>query len=127
MAVAVLLLASLVCLTIGLFLTSTLWLSVSVVASVLAGLMIYRMPRRARRSGHARGRKAPRRADDAQVAPTGDKAAHQVWVQDGRPRYHRQDCDIITGQESQSIPLGQATHDGFIPCSLCAPDVLPAR
>jgi ABC-type nickel/cobalt efflux system permease component RcnA len=127
LAVAVLLLASLVCLTVGLFLTSTLWLTVSVVASVLAGLMIYRMPRRARRSGHARGRKASQRAAGPQVAPSSDEASHQVWVQDGRPRYHRQDCDIISGQESQSIPLGQAAQDGFIPCSLCAPEVLPAR
>jgi ABC-type nickel/cobalt efflux system permease component RcnA len=124
-AVAVLLLASLVCLTIGLFLTSTLWLSVSVAASVLAGLMIYRLPRRARRS-HARGRKAPAHSEDP-VAPAGDEASREVWVQDGRPRYHRQDCDIITGQHSQPIPLGQAAEDGFIPCSLCAPEVLPAR
>ena len=126
MAVAVLLLASLVCLTIGLFLTSTLWLSVSVAASVLAGLMIYRMPRRARRS-HARGRGTPARSADSQVTTIRDEPSRKVWVQDGRPRYHRQDCDIISGQDSQAIPLAQATEDGFIPCSLCAPEVLPAH
>jgi hypothetical protein len=126
-AVAVLLLASLVCLTVGLFLTSTLWLSVSVVASVLAGIMIFRMPRRARRSTHARRRGAPALSADPQVDPAGQQAPREVWVQDGRPRYHRQDCDIISGQDSQPIPLAQATEDGFIPCSLCAPEVLPAR
>ncbi|MCW2496484.1 hypothetical protein [Jatrophihabitans sp.] len=48
--------------------------------------------------------------------PPGD-----VWVVDGRPRYHRHDCLIIRDQDSEAIPLGQAVEDGFMPCSLCEP------
>jgi hypothetical protein len=50
-------------------------------------------------------------------------AAHEVWVVDGRPRYHLQDCLTIDGQSVQRIPLDQATEDGFMPCSMCEPNV----
>ena len=46
----------------------------------------------------------------------------EVWVIDGRPRYHLQSCAIIQGQEAEPIPFDQATEDGFMPCSLCEPD-----
>jgi hypothetical protein len=46
---------------------------------------------------------------------------YEVWVIDGRPRYHLGDCAMIKGQDAEPIPYGQATEDGFIPCSLCAP------
>jgi hypothetical protein len=43
----------------------------------------------------------------------------RVWVVDGRPRYHAQDCLIIKGQKAQSVPFDDAVEDGFMPCSLC--------
>jgi hypothetical protein len=42
-----------------------------------------------------------------------------VWVVNGRPRYHAQDCLIIKGQKATSVPFEQAVDDGFMPCSLC--------
>jgi hypothetical protein len=48
----------------------------------------------------------------------------QVWVIDGRPRYHLADCMIIKGQGAEPIPFEQATEDGFIPCSLCEPNAV---
>lgn len=44
-----------------------------------------------------------------------------VWVIDGRPRFHLGNCPIIQGQEAEPIPLDQALEDGFMPCSLCEP------
>jgi hypothetical protein len=49
-----------------------------------------------------------------------------VWVIDGRPRYHLEDCAIIKGQDAEPIPWEQATEDGFMPCSLCEPDSILA-
>jgi hypothetical protein len=45
-----------------------------------------------------------------------------VWVVDGRPRYHRADCMIISGQHAEPVPHAQAGADGFMPCTLCEPD-----
>jgi hypothetical protein len=55
------------------------------------------------------------------VADDGD-----VWVIDGRPRYHLAHCAIIQGQDAEPIPLEQATEDGFMPCSLCEPNAVRA-
>jgi len=49
-------------------------------------------------------------------------AADSVWVVDGRPRYHRVDCMIISGQHAEAVPYAQASADGFMPCTLCEPD-----
>jgi hypothetical protein len=56
-------------------------------------------------------------------SPSGDDAAAAttVWVIDGRPRYHLADCLIIKDQDVEEIPLEQATEDGFMACSMCAP------
>jgi transcription initiation factor IIE alpha subunit len=42
-----------------------------------------------------------------------------VWVVDGRPRFHEQDCLIIKGQPATRVSFDQAVEDGFKPCSLC--------
>jgi len=55
------------------------------------------------------------------VAPAVQPAAPDVWVIDGRPRFHRVDCVQLVGQPIEPIPASQALEDGFIPCSLCAP------
>ena len=49
-----------------------------------------------------------------------------VWVIDGRPRYHVQKCVIIQGQDAEPIPFAQAVEDGFMPCSLCEPQLARA-
>jgi hypothetical protein len=47
-----------------------------------------------------------------------------VWVIDGRPRYHLLQCVIIQGQDAEPIPFDQAIEDGFMPCSLCEPQLV---
>jgi hypothetical protein len=49
-----------------------------------------------------------------------------VWVIDGRPRYHVRTCVIIQGQDAEPIPFSQAVEDGFMPCSLCEPQLARA-
>ena len=48
-----------------------------------------------------------------------------VWVIDGRPRYHLASCLIIKEQQTLAIPRSQALEDGFLPCALCEPNVVP--
>jgi hypothetical protein len=111
MLIALLLVAALACLCVGLLLSSAPWLAASVAASVLAGLLIYRHQAALRTAG---GPSAAR--------PTQGAGDRDVWVIDGRPRYHRRACEIIDGQNAEPVPLSQATADGFIPCSLCQPN-----
>jgi hypothetical protein len=42
-----------------------------------------------------------------------------VWVINGRPRYHAEQCLIIKGQSAEPVPFPQAVADRFQPCSLC--------
>jgi len=143
--VGALLVTALVCLCAGLLLSSTPWLVASLLGSVLAGLLIYRNRDAVAISRPARAAKHPARAAErpAQAAerPVSKRAKHaadadpvepapslkrpdpDVWVVDGRPRYHRRGCQIIDGQDAEPVPLSQADEDGFISCSLC----LPAR
>jgi hypothetical protein len=58
------------------------------------------------------------------AAPRAGAPADEVWVIDGRPRYHLAGCAIIEGQDAEPIPFEQATEDGFMACSLCEPNVL---
>jgi hypothetical protein len=62
---------------------------------------------------------AVRRGED--VARAGED---DVWVIDGRPRYHLATCAIIQGQDAEPVPIDQANEDGFMPCSLCEPDAV---
>lgn len=135
MLVVALLVAGLVCLCVGLLLSSTAWLIASLACSVVAGLVIYRnreafaIARPGRAKQPARSQPAARRpagkhavgVDDEPTEPA--RPDPDVWVVDGRPRYHRERCQIIDEQDAEPIPLSQAAEDGFIPCSLC----LPAR
>jgi hypothetical protein len=127
--VVVLLVGALVCLCVGLLLSSTAWLIGSLAASVVAGLFIYRnrslfaiprpTPTTRRPTGkHAAG--AEPAADPVGAAPP--RHDPNVWVVDGRPRYHRGGCQILNDQDAEVIPLSQADEDGFIPCSLCEPE-----
>ena len=62
-------------------------------------------------------------ADTSNAAVTPDADAGDVWVIDGRPRYHLGTCPIIQGQDAEPIPFDQAVEDGFMPCSLCEPQM----
>ena len=138
MPIVVLLVVGLASLAVGLLLSSTTWLIVSLVASVLAAGSLYRdrdriarRPDRAVRAGQAvhipETRSESALADAAGAASSAPATADSprdvdVWVVDGRPRYHRDSCEIIRDQPVEAIPHSQANEDGFIPCSLCEPD-----
>jgi hypothetical protein len=48
-------------------------------------------------------------------------ASDEVWVVDGRPRFHRKDCELIAKQDAEAVPRAQAIEDGFLPCTACTP------
>lgn len=124
-----LLLAALLLLAVGIVLAGSGWLVASLVASGLAGLIMVRQ------------RYAPGRRSGTQLSSplsvgvpgsvAADLPAHasapreplsDVWVVDGRPRYHRPHCAIIDDEPAELIALTQAVADGFLACSLCTPD-----
>ncbi|WP_422774066.1 hypothetical protein ACN28C_15015 [Plantactinospora sp. WMMC1484] len=45
-----------------------------------------------------------------------------VYVVDGRPRYHLVDCAHLAGRESEPLPVSEAVELGFTPCGRCEPD-----
>ncbi len=53
-----------------------------------------------------------------------DGGPEQVWVVDGRPRYHRPGCASVAGEPAAPIPYSQAVADGFTPCPRCQPDAV---
>jgi hypothetical protein len=135
-----LLLIALVCLALGLVLPSSAWLIASLIASAGAGYVLLRArhaiglarPARAAHAGHSAQTSAISAQTSAHTAaspapepaPLSSAAADEVWVIDGRPRYHLADCAIIQGQDAEPIPFEQATEDGFMACSLCEPNVV---
>ncbi|GAB3984630.1 hypothetical protein V1634_10965 [Plantactinospora veratri] len=56
-------------------------------------------------------------ADAALVAALLD----DVYVVDGRPRYHLADCAHLSGRESEPLPVSEAVELGFTPCGRCEP------
>jgi hypothetical protein len=130
--IVALLVAGLTCLCIGLLLSSAVWLAASLAASALAGIAIYRW--RAAFTVSATAREHPAKQappgkhggtaepDGPEPEPVPHRPDPDVWVVDGRPRYHCASCPIIDDQEVETIPLSQAGVDGFIPCSLCQPE-----
>ena len=65
-------------------------------------------------------RRAPSGAGGADVHGRLGASLRRVWVLDGRPRFHAQDCLIIKGQPAQPMPYDEAVAGGFQPCSLCS-------
>lgn len=45
-----------------------------------------------------------------------------VYVVDGRPRYHLRGCVHLMGRESEPLPVSEAAELGFSPCGVCEPD-----
>jgi hypothetical protein len=68
----------------------------------------------------------PALAADSNQMWSAHSPAGEVWVIDGRPRFHLASCAIIQGQDAEPIPFDQATEDGFMPCSLCEPNAVRA-
>ena len=150
MVIIGLLLIALVCLVLGLAMQTAAWLVASLIATAGAGFLLYKLrgaiaapkPAVPAEGSEAAGA-APSSTRDAaspdeagEAEPAGDASppsdiaaepidvdadADDVWVIDGRPRYHLGDCAIIKGQDAEAISFEQATEDGFMPCSLCEP------
>jgi hypothetical protein len=126
--VLVVLLAALACLIVGLVLASGPWLIGSLVASAVAGGVLWRE----RHQGAARSASATPKpaqsetlvtgtASSGAADPAGDTAAGDVWVVDGQPDYHAEACSRPSAAERERIPQAQAVEDGFVPCRYCAP------
>lgn len=126
------LLVALVCLALGLILAQAGWLIASLVASVVAGVVLWR-------SRNTIGERTPSRTAQQEdtVARDTDKHAQsetspnaqsagtaaqpgEVWVVDGRPDYHREGCASL-GANAEPVPHDQAVEDGFTPCADCDP------
>jgi hypothetical protein len=63
----------------------------------------------------------------AQPTSPGDAAriagmSTEVYVVDGRPRYHLRGCVHLMGRESEPLPVSEAVELGFSPCGVCEPD-----
>jgi len=58
-------------------------------------------------------------ADDAARVARMDT---DVFVIDGRPRYHTAACLHLVTREKEALPVSEAVELGFTPCSLCEPD-----
>jgi hypothetical protein len=57
-------------------------------------------------------------ADAARVA----RMSADVFVIDGRPRYHLGGCVHLLGRQFEPLPVSEAVELGFSPCALCEPD-----
>ncbi|MDT4921654.1 MAG: hypothetical protein QOI15_2556, partial [Pseudonocardiales bacterium] len=136
MLLLTLLLIALISVILGVIFASVAWLFVSLVASVLAAMVLVRSWRmiKERRTQMARGSKSDKPASKSWLrgrkkdAPPGDApepaaaaADPEVVVVDGRPEYHRADCSRLSGVTGEPVPLSQAVEDGFTRCPVCAP------
>ena len=149
MVIVGLLVIALICLILGLVLASSAWLLASLIATAGAGFLLWKAraavlalhAKRAAENGSAAGGTtlgtddeagADRDATVAMGAPplpaglAGSIDDDDVWVIDGRPRYHVGSCALIQGHDAEAIPFQQATEDGFMPCSLCQPELAHA-
>jgi hypothetical protein len=147
-----LLLVALVCLILGLVLASGPWLVGSLVASVVAGFVLWRQrdqigskaaqptapaaPTASRQTSLVTGTAfagktgpatpAANGADPEAAAAEPATADTQVWVVDGEPQFHTKDCGQLEGKDAEAVPFAQAVEDGFTECPFCAP-VIGAR
>jgi hypothetical protein len=145
------LLVALVCLILGLVLASGPWLVGSLVASAVAGFVLWRQRERIGQRSTAASTPAPATASRQTslvtgtafagktgtsaparaAAPTADVAAAspavaadtEVWVVDGLPHFHSQTCGQLAGKDAEAVPFGQAMEDGFVECASCSPVV----
>ena len=136
-----LLAVALVALVIGLVLASGIWLIVSLVASAAAGYVLWRERERiGAKTGIHKDQAAPKTAEPAKPkqaslatgtaigksgaapAASAKQATEQdVWVVDGLPQFHNENCAAILNLDHQAVPLAQAVEDGFSECTVCKP------
>jgi hypothetical protein len=128
-----LLLAALACIVLGVVTASAPWFIGSLVASVLAGYLLWRQRDQigaAPASGAQRRpvTGAPRQSSLVTGTAFAGKLAGstaapelEVWVVDGKPNYHARTCAELSGERAEAVPLAQAAADGFIECPTCRP------
>ena len=131
-----LLLVALVCLALGLIFASAYWLVGSLAASAVAALLLWRVrgqapaaPRKSEAAPAWRPQRHRRRHPrPPATAPAGSASADPapVWVIDGQPDYHRQECERLGSGEPEQIPRDQAKEDGFHACSAVRSGSAPA-
>ncbi|HEY3715402.1 MAG TPA: hypothetical protein VGL39_12810 [Jatrophihabitantaceae bacterium] len=131
-----LLLAALACLVVGLLMANAVWLIASLVASAVAGYVLWHARDKIGTRADAKNDEAaPKSATGAKpqslvtgsaFIPNADAAAanteQRVWVVDGRPQFHAESCAAIRDLDPEPIPLAQALGDGFTQCTACSPD-----
>jgi hypothetical protein len=62
----------------------------------------------------------------ARVAALVARLDAEVFVTDGRPRYHMIGCPSLSGRGAEPLSVGEANDLGFSPCGLCQPDATVA-
>ena len=124
-----LLLVALACLVVGLVLANGAWLIGSLVASAVAGYVLWREREQiAAKTGVHGDHSAPKTTSKPLVTgtafkpkPAGANTEQQVWVVDGQPRFHAEKCAAIQPLDAEPVPLAQALEDGFTECTECKP------
>jgi hypothetical protein len=114
------LVAALASFVVGLITATAGWVLVSIVLSavtILVGMRARPRPAALVPAGTAGQDGAAVTARSA-GRPVADD---DVWVVDGRPRYHRPDCAFISDKPTVAIPITQAVTDGFTACTICQP------
>ncbi len=93
-------------------------------------------PPDARSERSALGERPTERSDDvpadeppAQRTPRSDaeliaRLPAEVFVVDGRPRYHVTGCHHLRGRDGEPLPVAEAVELGFTPCAWCQPDTV---
>ena len=134
-----LLLLALILVVVGVVKASVGWLIASLVVSVLAAAVLLRSFLQTRRRANLARSASPAPVDAAaaehpasesarpaeSAAATGDAALPrdaQVWVVDGYPEYHVENCGELAGLPAETVAYDQAVEDGFQPCVVCNPD-----
>ncbi len=72
---------------------------------------------------------APADEPPAQRTPRSDaeliaRLPAEVFVVDGRPRYHVTGCHHLRGRDGEPLPVAEAVELGFTPCAWCQPDTV---
>ncbi|HEY8302007.1 MAG TPA: hypothetical protein VIG48_08915 [Jatrophihabitans sp.] len=120
-----LLVVALACLVIGLVTAGSLWLVGSLVASVLAGYLLWKQREQlAARAGVHKDQAAPRTSSPAATRadpPQPPDTQQQVWVVDTQPQFHAKDCAATQNLDAEAVSLAQAVGDGFTECTVCKP------
>jgi hypothetical protein len=129
MLIVGLLVLALALLVFGLVEASAPLLIASLVISVAAGVLVFRArAKQSRPAAHGLSVADGGTPADPEVTASEPVAIDRpVWVIDGRPRYHRQDCEILIGADSEQVLFSEAIEDGFIACSLCQPEIVRAE